>query len=184
MYAHNQYSWEPQIYPHAPPANRRCANPRIGQREELRYEGTEEQLAELFRRNKKPFAVFLGTKTLYHATTRKRAAMIKKEQRMKAGRSGMYGAGIYFATSREAAAYKSQHDGRPGDVIIKADVDLGWAFVIKGPKSDLKSRDIGRFQCTSVKGKSRSGADWEYCVYDPARVTNLRRKPLQEAINL
>jgi hypothetical protein len=74
---------------------------------------------------------FLGRRVLYHATNTDAGSRIFAGGVMLSGRCGMYGAGIYFAETREIARYKSARDGGRNAVMIEAEVDLGNAFVVE-----------------------------------------------------
>ncbi len=59
--------------------------------------------------------------TLYHQTSKQNAEAIRTSGKMLLGRDGKAGAGIYFATSREATYRKAQKRG----VILTARVKVG-----------------------------------------------------------
>ena len=116
-----------------------------------------------------------GTKTigvikLYHATTKEAAESIMAEKRFRPGSGGMFGAGMYFADKKKTAIHKSAHGS---DAIIVANVDMGNALIVQGPKYDLSLEQITELGCDSVLGRSSSSAKWEYVVYDPSRIEPL-----------
>jgi hypothetical protein len=113
---------------------------------------------------------FLGRMMLYHATNTDAGSRIFAGGVMLTGTSGMFGAGIYFAETREIARHKAAHDGGRDSVIIEAEVDMGTASVVENASPGLNCDAIHSWGCNSVKGRSNPRADWEYVVYDPMRI--------------
>ena len=112
----------------------------------------------------------IGKVTLYHATSREAAESIMKEKRFRPGSSGMFGAGMYFADKKQTAKHKAAHGN---DTIIVANVDMGKALIVQGPKYDLNQDQVKELGCDSVLGRSSSYAEWEYVVYDPSKIEPL-----------
>lgn len=114
----------------------------------------------------------------YHQTTRRAAEAIIKSQEFRPGSGGCVGAGMYFAQCPEETHPKTaDHRG----VILVADLRLGHRY--KVDKTD--PANFHRYQscqdslnflfsqgCNSCKVKRDSG--FEYVVYDPAQVSNIR----------
>jgi hypothetical protein len=112
--------------------------------------------------------VDIGIKRLYHATSSEAGARIGTQRKIVAGLFGMFGAGIYFADTPEAARPKSQH----GDtVIVTADVDMGRSLVLDSPSNGLTLDRVRQLGCDSVKGRSSARALWDYVVFESSRIT-------------
>jgi hypothetical protein len=110
----------------------------------------------------------LGTMRLYHSTSHEAAASIYAEQRMRAGRCGMFGAAIYFADSKEHARRKS----RGGiDVIITADVDLGRTLVLASPNHAMTLAKLNALGYNSIKGRTGPSGVSDYVVFESSRIT-------------
>jgi hypothetical protein len=61
---------------------------------------------------------------MYHATNRSAAASIFNSDKFRAGPSGMFGGGIYFADEPNVAQNRALHAPKDDTVIIVATVDL------------------------------------------------------------
>jgi hypothetical protein len=120
-------------------------------------------LAQMLRREN------IGKMRVYHCTNHRAALQILAQGVFRPGTSGLFGAGIYFAESEASARHKAAHDGSGDGAIIRADVDFGWAAVYEGGRR-LTAAAISAQGCQSVKGRSSSGADWEYVVFDSSRI--------------
>jgi hypothetical protein len=107
---------------------------------------------------------------LYHATSRANGESIRKSGKMHCGSSGMFGAGIYFANSPESAKYKARNDGRIGDAMVLAEVDLGTSLEVSKANSNLNKANVSSQNCQSVHGHIAGRGD-EFVVFDSWRVT-------------
>jgi hypothetical protein len=112
----------------------------------------------------------IGTITLYHATSTEAAKKIMEEKCFKPGKGGMFGAAMYFADKKQTARHKA---AQGNDAIIVANVNMGKALIVEGPKHDLNIEQVKELGCDSVLGRSSSYAEWEYVVYDPSRIEPL-----------
>lgn len=136
----------------------------------IQYNGANQVILEMFRRAFKIGTDDLGCVTLYHATSLEIAFKIMCEG-FRPGSKGLFGAGIYFADSKAAAAYKSAHSN---DAFVVAQVYMGKALIVEGPRYTLNEAQILELGCDSVKGRKTSNSDWEYVVYHPMKVRPLR----------
>jgi hypothetical protein len=112
--------------------------------------------------------------TLYHVTTWDRAQQIVNAQRMYPGSNGLFGAGIYLAETSAAAFEKARCDGRPGTTVLAVVVNLGTALVVEGAWYSCNSTAVSSRGCRSVKGRSHSGAKWEFVIYDDSPIISIR----------
>jgi hypothetical protein len=87
---------------------------------------------------------------------------------MKPGASGMYGAGIYFALTPDAARRKARFDGSGDDVLITADVWVGVMLEVRSPMGNLNGHLVRSYGCNSVHGVGGNGD--EFVVFKPFRV--------------
>jgi hypothetical protein len=116
-----------------------------------------------------PFTSTMGRETrgvpqAYHTTSRNAALSIYREGRMRHGKVGMFGSGIYFADSNKMAQYKSIHSKGKDAVIIIATVDFGIAVVLEHPDYSMTWQGRVCLNVQSVKGCSNRGYSWEYIV--------------------
>jgi hypothetical protein len=112
----------------------------------------------------------IGERRVYHATNRQAALGIMGEQTMRPGQSGMFGGGIYFALTRDIALEKARHVGEADAMIVTAMVDFGRAVVLTSPMPDLTPAALEAMGADSVKGQSAPGKNWEFVVFDRARI--------------
>jgi hypothetical protein len=113
------------------------------------------------------------TLRLYHETNLQSAELIIRSQRMHVGtaRDLMFGKAIYFAGNPKLAGRKSRHHG----VVLVADVNLGRTLSLDRPNSTLSLARMEKLGYQSVMGRAGPAHPWEYAVYNPAQVTNIRR---------
>jgi hypothetical protein len=107
---------------------------------------------------------------LCHATTKSNAQSIFSSGKMYPGRSGLFGAGIYFADCGTDAVLKYNGDGLQAEAIIWANVQVGKQLVVEGQDKLMNQSKLQSLGYDSVKGRSYSGAGWEYVVYDSGQV--------------
>lgn len=109
---------------------------------------------------------------LIHQTSQAAADIIIRTQEMKPGASGLFGPGIYFANTIEAAQIKAHQKG----VFLIAEVFLGKTKSIS--RVDV---DAGNFNLAAIKAQGytaiigyrvRSGR--EIIVFDSKRVRNIK----------
>jgi hypothetical protein len=110
----------------------------------------------------------IGVKRLYHATSRKAGASIYDQKKMLAGRNGMFGAGIYFAETKEVARLKSRNGP---DIIVTSDVNMGRALVLESPSNSMTLARLHFLGCNSIQGRSSPRCNWEFVVFESWRVT-------------
>jgi hypothetical protein len=84
------------------------------------------------------------------------------------GKSGVAGAGIYFAMTKAIACRKARLKG----AVITARVVIGWSFIIKR-SIDLTENALAKLGCDSVK-VFNVVKDEEYVVYDPRKISILQ----------
>jgi hypothetical protein len=113
---------------------------------------------------------YIGLQIVYHATTKKAGESIMKEDQMKPGERGMFGAAIYFAETPAIAWAKCNDDNRREDVIITAIVDFGIALVLNAPANDMTLEELSASKCNSIKGRSGITKPWELVVFEPNRI--------------
>jgi hypothetical protein len=87
---------------------------------------------------------------------------------MKPGNHGMYGAGIYFAATPEAARRKARFDGSGDDVLITAEVWVGIMLEVRAPMGHLNMQLLRSYGCHSVHGVGGNGD--EFVVFKAFRV--------------
>eukprot|EP01006_Ploeotia_vitrea_P036535 TRINITY_DN66031_c1_g1_i1.p1 TRINITY_DN66031_c1_g1~~TRINITY_DN66031_c1_g1_i1.p1 ORF type:complete len:354 (-),score=49.17 TRINITY_DN66031_c1_g1_i1:202-1263(-) len=101
--------------------------------------------------------------TLFHMTSLKSATDIFATGRMKRGKSGMLGGGIYFAPDQQGARAKGHHKG----IMLECQVELGKVKEVTTAETDLTFQKLCEEGYDSVKWvrrKSKTGV--EYCVYN------------------
>ncbi len=110
------------------------------------------------------------TKILYHVTSTTAAQSIESSQQMNKGKSGMFGAGIYFAESPAICKTKAHFHG----ATIQATVELGKSLICYQPcpKMDYSTLTT-KYSCDSVKGVG-CVSNPEYCVYQSIQVKNIK----------
>jgi len=133
----------------------------------ISYVGPNVVVREVLRKASHYGTKQLGKMTLFHATTKSAADSIMKSKVFRPGKGGMFGAAMYFADNKKAAMHKAAHGVQ---AIITANVKMGKALVVEGPKYDLTAEQIKELGCDTVFGRSSPSADWEYVVYDPSRI--------------
>jgi hypothetical protein len=115
---------------------------------------------------------YLGVRTVYHCTNQAAARSTRSQKMMKPGRSGLFGPAIYFTDNEAAARHKCSHHDPSGpqyDEVLVYRVDFGTALVVQGTSWKSMNRyRLSQYGCDSLKGRSHSGADWEYVIYDPS----------------
>jgi hypothetical protein len=117
---------------------------------------------------------WLNTRKLYHATSVESARSIRRSGRFKPGSQGLFGAGIYFAATKEAAQDKARHGY---DVVITVIVWLG--FMLEVPKAlagqiPLTRQLVYEFGCHSIHGTGLQTGE-EGVVFDAQNIVELRR---------
>jgi hypothetical protein len=112
-------------------------------------------------------------KTLYHCTKREFARSIVSNMEFKPGKSGMFGAGIYFAETPEQAKSKAANDGNGDAVTVTAEVYLGFMLEVPSARHSLTKDEVYSYGCHSVHGLASGGS--EYIVFTPhsIRVTGV-----------
>ena len=112
--------------------------------------------------------IHLGIRKVYHATSYESALSIMNDQELKKGEKGMFGAGIYFASSKDIADKKcSVH--HEVSAFVYCNVDFGNALVLEKARRDLTLEEIREYGCNSVMGRGGNGRNWEFVVYDGKR---------------
>jgi hypothetical protein len=115
---------------------------------------------------------YFGRKRLYHATSWKNGESIKKSGKMKRGKEGRFGAGIYFANSEESClnkAHLNEGKGKKKYAIVVADVNLGTSLEVYNQKRNLNNAIIKSRGCDSVHGHTDRGE--EFVVYKSSSVS-------------
>jgi hypothetical protein len=110
-----------------------------------------------------------NVRRLYHATSINNVKSINVSKRMHPGGSGMFGAGIYFASTEADARHKAQTDRAVGDAMVVADVDLGKCYEANTADHSLCLTKVNAAGCNSVHGHL-PGRGEEFVVYEPHRV--------------
>uniref|UniRef100_A0A1I8H7A7 Poly [ADP-ribose] polymerase n=1 Tax=Macrostomum lignano TaxID=282301 RepID=A0A1I8H7A7_9PLAT len=110
---------------------------------------------------------------LFHGTTRKNAEMIIQNG-FKVGNSGMFGAGIYFATDSTKSAQYCRGTGIKS--LLLCDVLLGKTMVCDAPKTSLTLEQVRTAGYDSVfarrNSKKKGGVlNDEYIVYRAEQAT-------------
>jgi hypothetical protein len=117
----------------------------------------------------------LGMKRLCHCTNSYSWNQISQSRVMRPGNNGLFGPGIYFTEAEWSARHKCAHhdpNGPACDAVLWATVNLGTTLVVEGTRwKHINAAELAKYGCTSLMGRSHSGAEWEYVVYDSARVT-------------
>ena len=104
---------------------------------------------------------------LYHVTSAEAAKAIVNLGKMLRGSSGMFGGGIYFASTRDTASHKAHYTG----ATIEADVLLGYSLVCRQAMYNMTHRVLCKtYGCNSVKGDG-CVSNPEYVVYNWAQVS-------------
>jgi hypothetical protein len=85
---------------------------------------------------------------------------------MKAGETGMFGGGIYFASTRAIARHKAARDRGPEARMSVAKAQFGKALVLDGAQTNLTLSSVRAQAADSVKGRSRGDKDSEFVVWD------------------
>lgn len=75
----------------------------------------------------------LGIRTVYHATTYKAAQSILRDKCLHKGNSGMFGPGIYFASTMQIAKQKSR---QVVGAYVQCKVDFGYALILENPQNN------------------------------------------------
>jgi hypothetical protein len=112
------------------------------------------------------------TLTLFHQTSCECAGQIAASELMKCGSRGMLGAGIYFATSIEAAAAKAHKAG----IVIEAEVTVGVQLIVEGSWPNMDLAFLRGQGADSVKGIGHATGD-EIVVYEAERVKITKYHP-------
>jgi hypothetical protein len=110
----------------------------------------------------------VGPKTVDHATNLEAGKNIFREGRMRPGTGGMWGPGIYFADSIQAARHKSRHGN---EVVVMVTADFGTALVADCALSNTTPISLTNTGCQSVMGRGNPSSDWEYVLFDSSRIT-------------
>jgi hypothetical protein len=118
-------------------------------------------------------------RTLYHATSRHAAQEIQSSGEMKPGTRGMYGAGMYFASTKEDARRKARFDGSGEDMLITADVWVGCMLEVRSPMGHLTGELVRSYGCHSVHGIGGNGD--EFVVFRPHRIRLMSCVPVGSA---
>ena len=113
---------------------------------------------------------YLGEQIFFHATNVDAAVSIMDSKQFRPGRSGLFGAGIYFADSIYYCFRKSANGT---DAVIMCRVNAGTALVIEGSSPQMNINYLKQINCQSVQGRYQSSSGWEYIVYEQDRVTPL-----------
>ncbi len=120
---------------------------------------------------------------LNHVTNYSAANFILESRKMITGKTGWFGAGIYFAETKEECLKKTRH-GK--DFMITVKVTLGKSMVIQNPKTDSFRKDFSSINYQflqdlgfdSVMAKTPTGI--EYVAYRSQDVEVLCGKDLKE----
>eukprot|EP00940_MAST-03C_sp_MAST-3C-sp2_P000116 g116.t1 len=116
----------------------------------------------------------IGTKVVYHGTTRAAAKKIVESGKVKLGDEGRFGGAFYTATDISTCRTKMLH-GRSDPVFVKVRINLGTALVIdtrSGRVEKYDSEKLSNVGCTSIYAPHVETGP-EYAVFDPDRVTVL-----------
>ena len=110
--------------------------------------------------------------TLYHQTSPDVARKILTSQKMRRGKGGLAGGGIYFATSPSDTENKAHRHG----TILAAEVHLGKVMrVDPNGESGITFTKLSKKGYDSVLIPRSGGA--EYVVYNYDQVTSIREVP-------
>ena len=110
------------------------------------------------------------TKVLFHETSEAGGKAIYRSQTFNPGSKGMFGAGIYFATSSADCVGKAHQSG----VVLTAKVKLGRSLVCRKAATGMTLEKVKQRGCQSVKGESPAVTRPEYAVFEPWQVTSIR----------
>jgi hypothetical protein len=113
----------------------------------------------------------IGPRTVYHATSKEIAQQILSAGSMSHVTRGAFGTGFYFEDTVEQAREKSGLGSAA--VAIQATVDFGVAAVLNRPDKTITLERLRSADCDSVKGRSSTGQQWEYVVYEQQRITGI-----------
>jgi len=112
---------------------------------------------------------------LYHQTDENTATIILRTKQMKPGKGGLAGGGIYFATDPGLTGHKCHRRG----IILECKVVVGkFKTLSRGgdPNMNLaKLRSEGYDSVRIDQSIERIGSGQEYVVYEPSRVTAIKR---------
>jgi hypothetical protein len=115
---------------------------------------------------------WLNTRKLYHATSAASARSIRQSGQFRPGTGGLFGAGIYFAATKQAAQKKSRHGN---GAVITVMVWLGFTLEVSKPKAGqfrLSQQMVCEFGCHSVHGTGiQTGEEW--AVFYPQNIVEL-----------
>lgn len=111
----------------------------------------------------------LGKRCVIHATTYEAAQNIIKEKSLRLGKSGMFGAGIYFANSKRIARNKCIIENGIVAAYVQCVVDFGNALILDKPYKSMCLEKLDEIGCNSVMGRANIGRDWEFVVYERNR---------------
>lgn len=107
---------------------------------------------------------------LYHATDETNAQLILTSQRMKRGKSGVVGGGIYFTSTASDARRKARTDG---SVVLQARVELGRTKTLEAMDPSITLESLKASGYDSVRLTALHGD--EFVVYDSLQVTRIAR---------
>lgn len=113
--------------------------------------------------------IYIGEKKVYHATDYNSAQNIIRDRLLKKGTNGMFGPGIYFASSPQIAKQKTLHVHHFANTYVECMVDFGNALILEEPNHNIKLEDITKHGCNSILGRSQIGHKWEFVVYESSR---------------
>ena len=114
--------------------------------------------------------IHLGILKVFHATSTNCALRIIKEKKMKSGTKGMFGAGIYFAATKNIAIHKCAVAGHKYEQIFICKVDFGNALIFEKPFKNITREYVQSYGCDSIMGRSAKKRNWEFVVYDSNRI--------------
>merc|ERR1712130_1001600 len=112
---------------------------------------------------------------LYHITSPNSAQLIFKEHKMTRGGQGMFGGGIYFAETVQAAKHKALHRG----FLITAKVFVGKEKVVMNAQGgQFTFRELQKLGFDSVHAPKGSGnGEPERVVYNFDQVCVIKQEP-------
>lgn len=135
------------------------------------YNGQNESIHKTILNSNHSGTKYLGKMTLYYSTSTEDAEEIIKSNKFTQKVFGMYGSAIYFADNKQTAIYRAAIiDTKLANSLIVANVDMGTALVVEGPKTKLNLEQVNQFNCDSVLRRNDQNSDWEYAVYEPSRI--------------
>ena len=109
--------------------------------------------------------IHVGKQKVYHGTTIEAAKIIMESKTFIPGTHGMFGPGIYFASTPRIAKLKVKHANKHAEVFIECMVDFGDALVLEKPDKDSELEKITKYNCNSILGRSRVGRKWEFVIF-------------------